>query len=142
MENLNDRNRYLQMRQVTNIALIQTIFPIFEYLPIALRTLIAGIIGQQKYYQFLLGSTFAQIFFAEIPGYMYQLNGILISISIILALGDIRNPIVHCSKRMLHKICCKKFVSKVTVIHVKSVVPPTNRINTLNLATQAPIILV
>jgi hypothetical protein len=87
---LNDRERYRQMRSISNIALMQTLFPIITYLPTSIEYILFVTTDFDYIYFNIIMPSPLLTFILSIPVYTQPYCTVLIALSIIVGLGDLR----------------------------------------------------
>jgi hypothetical protein len=124
------------MRQIANIALIQAIFPIFVHLPKTIELLVATFVDSSVWIPYLSNPIINVLL--QIPTYAFILNGMVLPLSIAVALADLRRPIVKIIKKIINKLMCgrgfkiSQLTAKVTVVGVKSSLNVNARSRTIN----------
>ena len=103
-----DRTEYLKMRSITHIALMQSLFPIFTYLPTTIEFILIIILPDyDTFYNDVIAPSPILTFILELPYWTQPYSAILIALSIILALGEIRqktfNVITYIPNKLFSK---------------------------------------
>jgi hypothetical protein len=111
------------MKSVANIALIQSLFPIFVSVPRIIYTVISIYVSSNVILNAVDNSWILYIL-NVLPLYLYSLGPIIEAISIIIALAEIRNKVTKFVKQISSFVLHKVNNNTVTSL-------PTNATNTI-----------
>jgi hypothetical protein len=124
----NDRERYRQMRSIANLALMQSLFPIVTHLPTTIMSIFIDFVSFDEYYYILVYVIVPSpilTFIISIPNWTQPYSAILIAISIVLALGELRRKVASLLGRPLKFVtqATSQLLRTSTVMHTTKVAP-------------------